>query len=94
MRRGGTNPKAAEFPDFEHVKKVMAMPDWDSVPFDENAGNKSFRNCFEGNCPRKGFDYSIHNLVGTSLFKYYLRKLTCILYSFNDAKLPCEVSLS
>ena len=94
VRRGGTNPKAAEFPDFEDVKKIMAMPDWDSVPFDENAGNKSFRNCFEGNCPRKGFDYSIHNLVGTSLFKYYLRKLTCILYSFNDAKLPCEVSLS
>ncbi len=67
VRRGGTNPRANEFPDFEHVKAILEMTDWDTVPFDEMAGNKSFRNCFEGNCPRKGFDYSIHNLVSRTM---------------------------
>lgn len=63
VRKGGHNPVASEFPDFDNVVRIMGMTDWDSVPFDEGAGNTSFRNCFEGNCPVNGFDYSVHNLV-------------------------------
>ncbi len=64
IRRNGPNPVASHLPSMKEVVDTMAMKDWDTVPFDEGAGNKSFRNCFEGNCPEKGLSYSIHNLVG------------------------------
>ena len=67
IRRNGPNPVASHLPSMKEVVDIMAMKDWDTVPFDEGAGNKSFRNCFEGNCPEKGLSYSIHNLVCLSL---------------------------
>lgn len=57
--------KKRTLPTFEEVEKILNIAQYDAEPYDELAGEESFRNCFEGNCPMGKEQYGLHNKVMT-----------------------------